>query len=528
MNLQFHPIVIVYFSACALSLIMVYWSRQMPLVRGSRLWGLVMCFCAIWSAGDGMETLMVDLNHKLFITRISYFGVIGTAMCWSLFITIYSNNDRFLTPKIKKILLIFPIITYLSVLTLHLHPYFYASVTLVDINGILGFSPSYGPIFWVWTVYAYGAIFGSGILLVQSVLRFPHQFHGQMYLLVIAALMPLISNFLYIIGHNFIEPFDPSAPAFVISGLLIGFSFYRYRFLDLVPVAHDLVFKHVNSGVIVIDNRGVILAMNPAAGKMTNHSQKEAIGQPLQKIFLEHSGLITAFSDQMKHTSEVKLGSKVYEIQQTPLIDRADRHTGRIILLYDITALKKSEDNLSAANDQLQRIAATDPLTGLSNRRNFFDLAKREFSRAERQKLWFSLILIDLDNFKTVNDTKGHPRGDLFLQETARCLGMYSRSGDILGRYGGDEFIVLAYEADHHDALVLAERFCEKIPPHLAELEDMKMPVTLSIGVATYNKGENITLDILLERTDIALYKSKKAGRNQVSVWQADEGAGRK
>ncbi|MBU3953711.1 MAG: diguanylate cyclase, partial [Proteobacteria bacterium] len=368
----------------------------------------------------------------------------------------------------------------------------------------------------------------SGILLIQSVLRFPHQFHGQMYLLVIAALMPLISNFLYITGHNFIAPFDPSAPAFVISGLLIGFSFYRYRFLDLVPVAHDLVFKHVNSGVIVIDNRGVILAMNPAAGKMTNPSQKEVIGQPLQKIFLEHSALITAFSDQMKHTSEVKLGSAVYEIQQTPLIDRADRHTGRIILLYDITALKKSEDNLSAANDQLQRIAATDPLTGLSNRRNFFDLAKREFSRAARQKLWFSLILIDLDNFKTVNDTKGHPRGDLFLQETARCLGMYSRSGDILGRYGGDEFIVLAYEADHHDALLLAERFCEKIPPHLAELEDMEMPVTLSIGVATYNKGENITLDILLDRTDIALYKSKKAGRNQVSVWQAGEGVSSK
>ncbi len=171
---------------------------------------------------------------------------------------------------------------------------------------------NYGPIFWIWALYVYIAIFGSGILMIQSVLRFPHQFHGQMYLLIIAALMPLIANFLYITGNNFIEPFDPSAPAFVISGLLVGFSFRRYRFLDLVPVAHYLVFKHVNSGVIVIDNRGVVLEMNPTAEKMTNRSRKEVIGQPAQQTFLEHSTLLNALSKQMNHISEVKMGSDVY------------------------------------------------------------------------------------------------------------------------------------------------------------------------------------------------------------------------
>ena len=523
--MQFHPIVIIYFASCAIALVMVYWSRQMPLVRGSRLWGIVMCFCAIWSAGGGMETLIVDLYYKLLMLRISYFGIIGTVVFWSLFITIYSNNDRLLTNTVKTILFIFPIITYLSVLTLHLHPYFYKSVELNNIDGIWGLSTNYGPIFWAWSVFAYGLIFGSGVLLVQSVLRFPHQFRGQIYLLIIAALIPLISNFLYISGNNFIEPFDPSAPAFVISGLLIGFSFHRYRFLDVVPVAHDLVFKHVNSGVIVINNRGVVLEINPAAEKMTNCSQKKVIGQPVQQTFMDHVPLLSALSKEMKHISEVKVGSNVYEIQQTPLIDRTGGHTGKIILLYDITALKTSEDKLSAANDQLQKIAATDPLTELSNRRSFFNLARRELSRAKRQQLCFSLILIDLDNFKIVNDTKGHPRGDLVLQETARCLQMYSRGGDILGRYGGDEFIVLAYEADHHEARLLAERFCEKVPPQLARLDDIDIPVTLSIGVATYSKGENITIDILLDRADIALYKSKQAGRNRVSVWQAGDAA---
>ncbi|MBU0970287.1 MAG: GGDEF domain-containing protein, partial [Proteobacteria bacterium] len=88
---------------------------------------------------------------------------------------------------------------------------------------------------------------------------------------------------------------------------------------------------------------------------------------------------------------------------------------------------------------------------------------------------------------------------------------------------GGDEFIVLAYEADPHEAWELAERFCQKIPPHLTQIADVDLPLTLSIGIATYHPEKNITIDLLLERADRALYKSKKAGRNQVSVWQAGD-----
>lgn len=520
MDLQFHPIVVVYFASCVIALFMAYSSRRIQAVSGSRIWGLTMLFCAIWSAGDGLETLAADLPAKLLIIRISYFGIIGTAVFWSFFIVTYSNNDRLLTPRVKKTLLILPIITYLSVLTFNLHPYFYKSIKIVDFNGFFGLSATYGPIFWAWAIFAYVAIFGSGILLIQSVLRFPHQFHGQIYLLIIAALFPLISNFLYITGNNFIEPFDPSAPAFVISGLLVEFNFRRYRFLDVVPVAHDLVFKHVNCGVVVIDNRGVILEVNPAAENMTEQLRKSSIGQPIQQTLFGNFISLDSTSEETRLTNVIKTGSNVYEIQQTPLIDRSGRKNGQILLFYDITALKKSEENLSEANELLKITAATDPLTQLANRRSFFEHAEKELSRAERRRTCFSLILIDLDNFKLVNDTKGHPFGDAVLQETARCLRLYSRNGDILGRYGGDEFIILAYNADYDDALALAERFQVKIPVHLAELDDMEIPVTLSIGVAAYEHDEGVTIDTLLDRADTALYKSKKSGRNMASVWR--------
>nr|NJM04495.1 hypothetical protein [Desulfobacula sp.] len=256
MNLQFHPVAVLYFSSCAFALVMFYISRHLPDVRGSRIWGIVMLFCAIWSAGEGFQTLVADLDLKLLIVRFSYLGVVGTAVFWSLFIVIYSNNEGLLNNRVKIILSIPPVAAYLSILTLHLHPYFFNSVELVNTNGFFSLSMVYGPVFWAWTVFAYAAIFGSGVLLVQSALRFPHHFHGQIFLLAMAGLMPLISNFLYITGHGFLGPFSPTSPAFVISGLLVGINFRRNRFLDVVPVAHDLVFQHVNTGVMVLDNRG--------------------------------------------------------------------------------------------------------------------------------------------------------------------------------------------------------------------------------------------------------------------------------
>lgn len=520
MRLQFHPIFIVYCLSSAIALYMAVLSRNIPSVRGSRTWGVVMACCAIWSIGDGMEILMADLAWKLFFIRVSYIGVIGTAVFWSAFIIIYSNNERLLSRKIIILASIVSITIYIGVLTLHLHPFFYKTVKLVVVDGQANLATTYGPLFKIWAIFAYGAIFGSGVLLVQSVLRFPQYYHGQIYLLILAGLMPLISNFLFITGHNFMAPFDPSAPAFVVSGLLVGFNFRRKRFLDIVPIAHDLVFRHVNSGVIVTDNRGVVLALNPAAEEMTTYSQVDAIGKNARETVFKQFNLDADCFDGEKRTTEVVLNSSVYEVQITPMTDRAHRHSGQIVLLYDITALKQSEKKLSDAYDQLQRVAAEDPLTGLYNRRHFFALAQKVLSIAKRRKMSFSLILVDLDNFKEVNDTLGHPRGDRVLQETAQCLKLFSRDGDILGRYGGDEFIMLAYDADEARAIPLARRFCSNIPPRLAEPQKMEIHVTLSIGIAVCAGGEEISLDTLLERADSALYTSKKGGRNQVAVWR--------
>jgi len=171
----------------------------------------------------------------------------------------------------------------------------------------------------------------------------------------------------------------------------------------------------------------------------------------------------------------------------------------------------------------LQKYATTDALTNLLNRRHFFELADKELSRAKRYQLSFSLLLIDIDNFKTVNDKHGHLLGDHILQLVARCIKQNSREVDIQGRYGGDEFVVLLPETDQSYAKSITKRLFQIIPAELEKLEEINFPVTLSIGIANFSGESDITIDTLFDRADQALYQAKDSGRNQVIVWKKAE-----
>ena len=168
----------------------------------------------------------------------------------------------------------------------------------------------------------------------------------------------------------------------------------------------------------------------------------------------------------------------------------------------------------------LEELATTDSLTNLHNRRHFFELAVQELNRAKRYQLYFSLLMIDLDNFKTVNDKLGHLYGDRVLQVVAKCISQNSRDVDISGRYGGDEFVILLPETEPSFARVFAERLCQVTRTQLDELDELTFPVTLSIGIANFSWEADITFDTLLDQADRALYESKQAGRDGIAIWQ--------
>jgi diguanylate cyclase (GGDEF)-like protein len=166
---------------------------------------------------------------------------------------------------------------------------------------------------------------------------------------------------------------------------------------------------------------------------------------------------------------------------------------------------------------EVGRLAITDELTGIYNRRHFFEVAEKQFALAERNKHPLSALIVDLDHFKQVNDTYGHMVGDQVLHETARLMCAALRESDIIGRYGGEEFSILLPETATKAAVYVAERLVTQVSETQIETEGGKLTIHLSIGVTGLSK-ETPTLHALIVRADQAMYLAKRAGRNCVAV----------
>jgi diguanylate cyclase (GGDEF)-like protein len=169
--------------------------------------------------------------------------------------------------------------------------------------------------------------------------------------------------------------------------------------------------------------------------------------------------------------------------------------------------------------EQVQQLAITDELTGLSNRRGLFQLGQREVERALRFKRPLTAIMLDIDHFKDVNDSYGHPAGDRVLRALTECCRENIRTIDVVGRYGGEEFVLLLPETDLTDAIQVAERLRVSAASASVSFGREYLRFTISLGVAELTP-DIPNLAALIERADQAQYLAKQSGRNRVRVYQ--------
>ncbi len=172
---------------------------------------------------------------------------------------------------------------------------------------------------------------------------------------------------------------------------------------------------------------------------------------------------------------------------------------------------------LGESNRALELLSNTDPLTNLSNRRHVLELLDLEFQRAGRYGISLSLLMADIDHFKKVNDTYGHQVGDIVLSKVASVLSTHRRSTDIVGRFGGEEFIIILPHTPAHGAIEVAERFRTMVAA-LDFGEDIK-PVTLSLGVSFSGNHQATSIHDLIRTADEALYRAKAGGRNRTELF---------
>lgn len=189
------------------------------------------------------------------------------------------------------------------------------------------------------------------------------------------------------------------------------------------------------------------------------------------------------------------------------------------IMLIAIGVLLMLSERLLEENREL---ATRDWLTQVFNRKTFSDLAKRELARATRNDHETSLLMVDIDRFKLVNDTFGHPVGDEALIHLVRIIKDSVRVQDLYGRYGGEEFVILLAETSSNEAFQIAERLRERVADSTLVINYITIKMTISIGIATMIGHDHPDLDVLINQADIAMYNAKKAGRNCTRIFQTE------
>ena len=221
-----------------------------------------------------------------------------------------------------------------------------------------------------------------------------------------------------------------------------------------------------------------------------------------ESIFNENSAKRIANLQVLHQVETAKRDAEIYHLRNEEL-------------LREINERKKAEL-------ALQELAMTDPLTGLFNRRHFFRAAEFLLAEAIRYKHSLSIMVLDIDHFKHVNDTYGHATGDTAIKFLAATIKTIIRTADVAARFGGDEFVVLMPETNIEQALKSAHRLRLYLAERTIPASQHRFHFTLSLGVASISADVN-TIDMLLEHADQALYTAKQKGRNQVEMWMDDK-----
>ncbi|MDT8341163.1 MAG: sensor domain-containing diguanylate cyclase [Longimicrobiales bacterium] len=491
--------------------------------REAGAWALVWMSWSVagWAALDAAMAGTGAPGLAVLLARLLYVPQVGVALGWLVFALEYTGQSRHLRRWPAVVVFALGAATVLLAVAGDPTGWLVRGGTLTGAGGAFGLVPEYGvwrPVhqgwFWGSIIYATGTL---GLHLAQS------QRHVNRLGFVLGA--PLMAAAAQAVsGHGWPLPvwvdLHPLGAALAAAGL--GWSLFQVDGGNVAPVARTTVVEEMEDAVVVLDRDNRIVDVNRSA--------RERLGlRLLGPLPVELAAAWTSVRRRLGD-ADIPVSERVplrgphgqvvpFEMRVTMMRPGEGSGGRAVLVLRDITTQEALERELRSASAALSRLAHTDELTGLANRRSLMDRLREEVDRAHRYGRPLTLVLLDLDHFKRVNDQWGHAAGDEVLRVTARALERISREQDLPGRMGGEEFAVVLPETDAAGGRILADRLRLEIGRCTHETDSGEtFRVTASLGVATLAPGSGTDMDTLVQRADVAMYRAKELGRNRVAL----------
>ena len=305
---------------------------------------------------------------------------------------------------------------------------------------------------------------------------------------------------------------------------------------------HAQLLDHLSIGAAVIDRSLNIIFWNRWMAEHSTMSQEAVIGRPIQEVFpslikkgfvkkareVFRSGQPSFFNKRLHqnifpfYSGRSYIERKLTPMEQTvilsPLLD-SKGDTGEVLIsVFDISDWISYQNELLRSQTELQRLSQTDDLTQIPNRRSIMDRLHEELQMHKRKKRPLSLALLDIDHFKKINDNYGHHTGDVILREMAQLVNGMLRDYDVMGRYGGEEFLLVLPETGSGQAFKVFDRLREAVAQHEFLVNDRGYHITVSLGVACKGEAEIPSQEELFKEADRCLYLAKNSGRNRTEI----------
>jgi diguanylate cyclase (GGDEF)-like protein/PAS domain S-box-containing protein len=536
MHFIYTPYSAILFVTAAISAVVAFVAWQRRASPGGTPLALLMLAVTEWATVAALEAAAVEQSAKILWSKLDYVGSNSTAVLLLIFALEFTHRPKWLTRRNVVLLWIIPILNMVMAATNEWHGLIWT-----------GFSPGpsgsnlliyhHGPWFWIHVASIYVYILIATRLLVRSALHTSVLHRRQGAAILLATVPPWIGSILYITDLFPIPGLNIIPMSFVVTGLLLLGTMFRFHLFDLVPVARDTLVERMSDAVLVLDAQNRIVDINPAAHQLLG-TTSACIGKSAEQVLVKWPDLVALSRRSADTRTEMLLDQeepRYFDVRISPLRDHGGRFAGQLIGFRDITQRYLAETELQQANmrlvgqlevidllrAQLQEQAIRDALTGLYNRRYLEETLPRELARATRERYPVALVMLDIDRFKTVNDTFGHKAGDLMLQGLGKLLRTQTRRDDIACRYGGEEFVLVFPGMSSELAHQRAEQLRLSFQALRVQYEDQDFSATISGGVASFpDHGE--TDEDLLRAADQALYAAKAAGRNCVRLYHAN------